>query len=424
MKRTVLFLLVLSSLSFAQNTTFLTNKFNKLCNEKQFFSLNRELIKSKDMLNDMQRLYFGAILDNAFNRPESSNKSIRELFSGFKDQLTDSMAARLLECRISNSVNLFDYKDAAAATDSLIDRYDYLYEKDFKDELVNSGLIWKAASDLQPQEMTVTADTRIDVKKDIAALSNIGVNINGSSEQFIFDTGANFSTVSESYASKLRLSFLKGNIKVGTSTGIKVESRLAYTKSMIIGNMKFNNVLFLVLPDEALSFGGGVYVINGIIGFPVIKEMKEIQLTENELFVPMNSKSKSVLNLSFDGFTPLVETVVNSDTLVFVFDTGAKKTMIYHPYYEMHKEEIDKNYSPEEIRIGGAGGEIKVKGFKLDNIIFKVASSSIKLDDVSLISVNVKKSEEYTFGNLGSDFTGSFRVMIIDFANMSLEFSD
>ncbi|MBK9226241.1 MAG: hypothetical protein IPL67_04060 [Ignavibacteria bacterium] len=188
--------------------------------------------------------------------------------------------------------------------------------------------------------------------------------------------------------------------------------------------MNFNNVLFLVLPDEALSFGGGVYVINGIIGFPVIKEMKEIHLTENELFVPMNSKSKSVMNLSFDGFTPLVETVLNSDTLVFVFDTGAKMTMINHPYYEMKKEEIDNNYKQEDIKIGGAGGEIIVKGFKLDNVIFKVSSSIRELDGVSLLSVNVKKSEEHTFGNLGSDFTGSFRVMIIDFANMSLEFAD
>ena len=90
------------------------------------------------------------------------------------------------------------------------------------------------------------------------------------------------------------------------------------------------------------------------------------------------------MNLSFDGFTPLVETVLNSDTLVFVFDTGAKMTMINHPYYEMKKEEIDKNYKQEDIKIGGAGGEIIVKGFKLDNVIFKVSSSIRELDGVFL----------------------------------------
>ncbi|MBK9226239.1 MAG: hypothetical protein IPL67_04050 [Ignavibacteria bacterium] len=40
--------------------------------------------------------------------------------SEYKNLMTDSMKARLLECRINNSVNLFDYKDAAAATDSLL----------------------------------------------------------------------------------------------------------------------------------------------------------------------------------------------------------------------------------------------------------------------------------------------------------------
>ena len=424
MKKILLFLLVLCNLSLAQDNTHLVNKFNQLCNENQFFILNREMQKSGEMLDAVHKLYFGAILDNAFNRPESSNKSIRELFSGFKDQLTDSMAARLLECRISNSVNLFDYKDAFTATDSLVKGYSHICEKEYLDELNNSALIWKAAMGLRPQELVVAADTRIEIEKDMAGLSNIGVIVNGSPEQFIFDTGANFSTVSESFASKLRLTFLEGEIKVGSSTGIKVDSRLAYAESLIIGNMKFKNVLFLVLPDEALTFGGGVYVINGIIGFPVIKEMREIQLTESELFVPMNSKSKSVKNLSFDGFTPLVETIVNTDTLVFVFDTGAKMTMIYHGYYEMHKEEIDKNYSPEEITIGGAGGEIIAKGFKLDDVVIKVSSSARKLENVSLLSESVKNSDEYTFGNLGSDFTGSFRVMIIDFANMSLEFAD
>jgi hypothetical protein len=37
---------------------------------------------------------------------------------------------------------------------------------------------------------------------------------------------------------------------------------------------------------------------------------------------------------------------------------------------------------------------------------------------------SVKESEVHTFGNPGSDFTGSFRVMIIDFANISLEFAE
>jgi hypothetical protein len=37
---------------------------------------------------------------------------------------------------------------------------------------------------------------------------------------------------------------------------------------------------------------------------------------------------------------------------------------------------------------------------------------------------SVKESEVHTFGNPGSDFAGSFRAMIMDFANMSLEFAD
>lgn len=63
-------------------------------------------------------------------------------------------------------------------------------------------------------------------------------------EEFIFDTGANFSTVSESFAKKIGLIFLEGKIDVGTATSIEVSSKLAYATSLKIGNLNYSNVLF------------------------------------------------------------------------------------------------------------------------------------------------------------------------------------
>ncbi len=424
MKKIALIILMLSNVTLAQYSGEIIDRLNRLSNQKQYFQLSREFESYGQSLDPLYRRYFLAITGNAFNKPELSNNAIDQLLSENEKELSDSMKARLIECKITNCVNLFDYANASVATDSLVSKYSKLYAQEYVDELVNSGLIWKAASELPAQTVSKNSDTRLAVKKDMAGLSNIEISINGINEQFIFDTGANFSTISETYAQKLGLKFLDGKIKVGTVTGIKVDSRLAYAESLTAGNMNFSNVLFLVLPDESLTFGGGVYVINGIIGFPVIKEMKEILLSDDELFVPMKSEATKVSNLSFDGFTPLVETIVNSDTLVFVFDTGAKSTILYYPYYKKNKDFVEANYIQQDIEFGGAGGLVKVKGYKLNDLLINVSGSTKKLNDIPLLSKIIKPSDEYSFGNLGRDFTGSFKIMIMNFEGMSLRFSE
>ena len=424
MKIYILVFLMLTNVTLSQNADEIVDRMNRLCNEKQYFQLRRELENHGQTIDELYQRYFGAIVRNAFNKPGFSNIAINHLLLEDKDKLSDSMTARLIECKITNCVNLFEYANASDATDLLVSKYNGVYDKEYVEELKNSGLIWKAASLLSPQTVSVNADTRMKVKKDIAGLSNIDILINGKTEQFIFDTGANFSTVSESYAQKLGLKFLDGKIKVGTVTGIKVDSKLAYAESLTVGNLICSNVLFLVLPDESLTFGGGVYVINGILGFPVIKEMKEIHLTDEELFVPKIPEVAAVSNLSFDGFTPLVETIVNSDTLVFVFDTGAKSTILYYPYYKKNKSFIEANYTQEDIEFGGAGGQVRVRGYKLSDLNFNVSGSVKKLNGIPLLSKVMKPSDEYSFGNLGRDFTGSFKLMIMNFERMYVGFKN
>ena len=188
--------------------------------------------------------------------------------------------------------------------------------------------------------------------------------------------------------------------------------------------MKVKNVLFLVMPDEALTFGGGIYVINGIIGFPVIKEMQEIHLTSNEIFIPEKAGESGFANLGFDGFTPVIETLVNSDTLVFTFDTGAKHTTLYYEYYRKNKTVIDSMYEPVEIKTGGAGGEVKIPGFNLKDMKFEISSKEKIIDKVSLFSKIIKDNDKYLHGNLGSDFINSFSKMKINFIRMFVEFEN
>src|SRR5207237_3830724 len=115
-----------------------------------------------------------------------------------------------------------------------------------------------------------------------ARLLNVPVEINAQKMDFVFDTGANISTVSASTAQKLGLRIIEADIAVGSSTDIKVKSKLGVAPEIKVGQVTLKNVVFLVLEDKALTFPQINYQINGIVGFPVIEAFREITLTEIE----------------------------------------------------------------------------------------------------------------------------------------------
>ena len=418
-------LLIFNSLflySQTDNSTY--NNLSYLFNQKQYFKLKDNLKFDKSALNKYQLEYFNALTLSVFNKPAESNGFINELLNDHSNELSDSMKINLLNSKLLNCINLYQYEEALNVTEKLLAEFKPLLKKDETDELINSALIWKAASDLAPQTISKTGDTRIESRKDMAGLTNIKVNVNSNEEEFIFDTGANFSTVSNSIAKKLGMEFLTGTVEVGTSTGLKVNAELAYADTLRIGNMIFTNVLFLVLPDKDLSFADGAYVIKGIIGFPVIKDMKQITLSENEIFIPEITENSFYDNLSMNGLIPLIQTIVDSDTLIFSFDTGARKTMLYTLYYEKYRSGVDSNYTLLDIKFGGAGGEVIMKGFNLNKLNFEIASGKVTLDSISLIREHFTDNDEFIYGNLGNDFIKSFREMTINFENMYVDFKD
>jgi len=388
---------------------------------------NKEVFRFSESLKNStlvgwQKLYLDAILHHRFNELQESDKCINELLQDHINDINDSLKLELYETQLHNRVYMCNYKEAARITGIILDGFTGFMDSTEAWETANANAIWKSASDLPGQTVEFLGDSKIEISRDMAGLQNIPVSINGINEEFIFDTGANFSVVSESYAKKLGLVFLEGEFKVGAVTGSKVDSKLAYAPELFIDKMKFRFVLFLVLPDESLSFAGGLYVINGIIGFPVIKQMAELHFRDGSLFIPKNRGVRNFRNLAFEGFLPVINVIYRNDSLAFTFDTGARTTLLYKPFLEKYRQEIESKYSIEEIEVGGAGGTKKVKGYKLNKVVFKIADSKAPIEDVSLISEPMLKNSEYFYGNLGQDFMKQFSEMIINFETMFVEF--
>ena len=278
--------------------------------------------------------------------------------------------------------------------------------------------IWTALENTTPQKIDIQGESIIKMEKDLAGLNNLKVSRDKDSLDFIFDTGANLSTTTQSVAKQLRMKIIPVDIEVNTITGAKVQAQLAVCDRLTMGHIEMHNVVFLVLPDEGLSFPQINYQIYGILGFPVIEALKEIRITQDGNFIvpEIESTLTENSNMAMDGLTPLIYI----DKKHFTFDTGANKTILYNTFYLENKNEIEINYPLKKINFSGANGMAEFDGFEISQT-FTIGKKEVSLDNINLLTKKISESET-VYGNIGQDIIQQFDTMILNFNQMFIRF--
>lgn len=385
-----------------------------------FFRFKNSIQSSKS-LNKTELDLCSALKNSVFCEFKESNILIDKLLSGNISGIHDSIKAELYSAKVINHINLFEYTDASISSKILKEKYYQYLDSAERVELDDEEGLWKALEKMLPQTVSKKGDVRIQIKKDIAGLWNIPVSIAKNDFDFIFDTGANFSVIVESLALKLGMKLVDANLKVGTASDIKVNSKVTVCDELHVDKIIYRNVVFLVLPDESLDFG--IYKIKGILGNPVIKAFEEFSINKNnDLYIPEVPSKSIESNLSFYGFTPVILMLKDNDSLNFTFDTGAGSTMLYKPYLEKYSKEVVGIYEMVDINVGGAGGTKTVKGYRVKDAKLRTGNSLAVLSKVSLLSETLKKKDNYFFGNLGQDYISKFDEMTINFKDMYIRF--
>ncbi|MGV8016738.1 MAG: TIGR02281 family clan AA aspartic protease [Ignavibacteria bacterium] len=387
---------------------------------RDFFGL-RDAIPNIKYSSGWQKEYLESLSRNAFCDFKGSNTLLGKLLKDNPEGLDDSLKAELYKAKSNNHVNLFEYKDALECDLLVSKSYSAFLDEEEKDDLTDDINLWTAVIDAKPQTMSRSGEVTIQMERDIANLWNIPVSVNEMEFNFIFDTGANFSVIVESVAKKLGLKLIDTKLKVGTITGKKVDSKVAVCPVLKTGGVTVNNVVFLVLPDEALSFG--FYKIYGIIGNPIIRGFGEITVNkDNLLTIPALPSKGLVQNLAFHGFTPVIQAFRGADTLRFTFDSGAMSTILYRPYFEKYRNEIEGKLEQVDINLGGAGGIETVKGYYIPEIVLGVNGKNGTIKKVSLLSELSKNKDKYFHGNFGQDYFKNYESMTFNFIDMFVLF--
>ncbi len=383
---------------------------------RHFFTLRDRLALPSNVNSDDPRIgLYHAAIQSAFNQPAESNRIIRGLL-GRRD-LPFALEMRLLHMELENDLRLTDYNGALEAANQILTRPTGRGSATPQAYAQRMLPLLEALRDTPPQVAEKLGFSRLA----LGQARRMPIEIGGKKKRFALDTGANFSVIMRSEAEKLGLAIRPADLKVSTSTTKEVLADVAVAEEMVIGKMRYQNVVFLVFPDQDLSFPGGERV-PGLVGFPVVNAMDEVRFRRDDVLeIPQDPPRRSVDNLALNDLEPLVRARYNRDDLLCRLDTGAEKTDFYEPFFRRYRQRIEGNGKQVEVTRGGVGGYQDFEAYRLARFLLNIAGLDISLRKVDILTQPTRPPHlNYLDCNVGRDALEQFPAYVINFRDMAL----
>jgi hypothetical protein len=380
---------------------------------RDYFTL-RERLEELPSRESPEALFFLAAVQNAFNEPVRSNATLDSIP---KDaELPESVFFTRGQVRLGNYLRLYRYAEAYEVARTLLDAPPASVDPVEIEDLRNSSQLLKALGDVPPQQTTIGEDSVLVLEP----AGHLPIEIDGSPRRYTFDTGANFSVLMRSEAHALGLPIKEVGLQVGTSTDVKVSADVAVADRIVIGNIVYRHVVFLVFPDEALSFPEHGVRIPGLIGFPLIEKMGEIRFRGGEVEIPTRAPNHAEKNLALVELRPLVRVRYEDDAFICQLDTGASKTMFYEPFFRRYRNRIESLGRRYKTPVGGVGGIREIPAHRIPEMDLSIGGTAVTLKDVDVFAEAITEDKNnILFCNIGQDLLTQFDEYTINFRSMS-----
>ncbi|HVO50506.1 MAG TPA: aspartyl protease family protein [Thermoanaerobaculia bacterium] len=258
-------------------------------------------------------------------------------------------------------------------------------------------------------------------------LVRLPVRVNGRPpEEFILDSGASITLLTESAAARTGVRFVPGATAAARGLHeVETPMRMGWLDSVRIGDLTLTDVPVGVLPDGTLTFETaalGVFRLNGVLGAHFMKELDwRIEYSEKRLFArrldpnaPRGSKGQ---NLFFRRMKPMVRTSINGQPWsLFLLDTGSEPSMVTRGgLSRTHGFESESAYP---VTLEGIG-KSRVSWGKISNVTLGVGAYAVRFRDI----VVKEEGTGIEDGILGGSFLANFDVEI-RFGAMTITLED
>lgn len=408
-KNKLLFYLLLATQASLFGQADPNDELKQLSKQHQFVkmdSLNNK-VKSEDYY------FYKGLYANVCNDPKLSNIYLDSLKN---NQLSNSY--EFAKLKNDNYIKLFNYELAYATSKILTTEFQNQFTEDELLDEINAQRIWQALRNEPAQSIENFSTITITTIKDKAGLITTAVNANGTESDFVFDTGAGISCITESMAKKMGVKILPdNNISIESFTGQKNKVLMGVAPEINLGELKIHNAIFLVYPDTAFTFADGAYVINGIIGFPIVKELGMVTIEKDKLLFSKDSKTENnEKNFFVDQLRAIIMLTYKGKTLPFNFDSGAKVSLFGKAFYETFKSDLDLIGNLETTQSSGAGAEVvTTEVLVLEDQEISLGGKPIQLQKMEVDRNDYGIYGKVSFGNIGQDVIGQFDKVIISF---------
>jgi hypothetical protein len=247
--------------------------------------------------------------------------------------------------------------------------------------------------------------------------------VNGKVATYAFDTGANFSVMSESEAKRLGLAVRNVGTRINDSSGGQIGLRVAVVNDLILGGLHLKNVAFGVLPDTQEPFVDLPEGKRGLLGIPVLIAMQTMRWEPNGTFafgfVPEH-KDISTSNLSFDQSFPVAQIEFQHKSLEFTIDSGAEKTVLSPPFEKEFPDLIRASGQKESHKLTGVAGSSSYDSVFLPSVTLQVGGHDVSFAPAHVLLKQSSDTSSWAAGNLGIDLLNQAHVITFDFHAMTL----
>jgi predicted aspartyl protease len=275
-----------------------------------------------------------------------------------------------------------------------------------------------------PMRATVNGAGTIMLTRDATGHMRAPVTINGGALDVIVDTGSGVSSITVGNARRLGLRPIGGNAVVGTATSANVTAGLAIADHLTFGGTEFSNVVFLVVPDQQFVFANGAYVVQGIIGLPLLMELGRLEFenhgaTETLRYRRTDGTPNATSNLNVDGVQPYTYAAIEGAERKarFFIDNGAPTTHVNRRFPLSFPSAMTNARHEAVTAHGGAGSETQADGMVLPTLTLHFGDTPVTLSEVRVFDDHQTERD----GDIGADVLNSGGGYVLDFDAMRLE---
>lgn len=254
-------------------------------------------------------------------------------------------------------------------------------------------------------------------------LLGIPVVVNGKTYDFILDTGASFTMISQDLANDMGVKIIGDPVFVGGGESTGGYGQRAFIENMNVGPVSFKNVIAFVsenpTDDDPLK-------VDAVLGMDFIERAGELQidLAAMTLTIPAQPTvmPASGRNIILKRNIPVVETTAaNGNRYTFILDTGASGANLSDLWFAKNAE-VAAALPVETQNVWGHGGAVQLEIVKIPEYKLTIGTASAEFKDLpATVPANGTVSSSRD-GRLGMGLLKQFSKVIFNFEDMFVAF--